>query len=602
MASVDGQLSCVETYERHPSADPATTNPTLTYTTVYCSRAGNAAFAPGPHDITLKVSYEGFFPCGGGVAISTARVTVQQPAEIALAAPAAETQLCFGATSVTVEFPQARVQLAYGGELQLAAVLNGNIPCAAVVNSNGGGTSRSVTVTCSSTDAAAFPAGSHSVTLTAAAGDPMLSGCAAPRPIQLSTSLAVFAAPKLQLRPVAMQQIACRSSRAVTMRFSYVVQDGGSRPILSNPRAIVNVPGIRPGALRVTCTPTLRATTAFRGQLAVTCSGNFTAQNIRSLSVRAELTATCNSQTGAASTHGTSSTGAIATNAGRRMLKDGNQTGPPKAEITPTPRQPGGESQDTTHADIMDDPLAAGQAQDRGAKEDAREGSSNMLPEEAAAAAAAAAAAVEQPNMAAAAAAAAATGSSVTRAARATQELGCCLDDAVAYARTRNWSPNSQRGSVCFAHARPGLFDFQCPGPAREGFYNQGPAPNAFMWAVPQTPGLALRNSRVAADCAGGTDVGRVNATCIANDLMQVQIISRKVDEIRTQLFYFGCAPPRETGCPGNDWIGVGPSTDIDDRLRSSVIVIETLDCSCSRLYWAAYELGNFRGLGSNQC
>lgn len=123
--------------ERHPSADPATTNPTLTYTTVYCSRAGNAAFAPGPHDITLKVSYEGFFPCGGGVAISTARVTVQQPAEIALAAPAAETQLCFGATSVTVEFPQARVQLAYGGELQLAAVLNGNIPCAAVVNSNG---------------------------------------------------------------------------------------------------------------------------------------------------------------------------------------------------------------------------------------------------------------------------------------------------------------------------------------------------------------------------------------------------------------------------------------------------------------------------------
>ncbi|WIA39179.1 hypothetical protein OEZ86_005304 [Tetradesmus obliquus] len=350
-ASVDGQLSCVETYERHPSADPATTNPTLTYTTVYCSRAGNAAFAPGPHDITLKVSYEGFFPCGGGVAISTAR---------------------------------ARVQLAYGGELQLAAVLNGNIPCAAVVNSNGGGTSRSVTVTCSSTDAAAFPAGSHSVTLTAAAADPMLSGCAAPRPIQLSTSLEVFATPKLQLRPVAMQQIACRSSRAVTMRFSYVVRDGGSRPILSNPRAIVNVPGIRPGALRVTCTPTLRATTAFRGQLA--------------------------------------------------------------------------------------------------------------------------------------------------------------------------------------------------------------------------TPGLALRNSRVAADCAGGTDVGRVNATCIANDLMQVQIISRKVDEIRTQLFYFGCAPPRETGCPGNDWIGVGPSTDIDDRLRSSVIVIETLDCSCSRLYWAAYELGNFRGLGSNQC
>lgn len=129
---------------------------------------------------------------------------------------------------------------------------------ALIYTSAGGGTSRSVTVTCSSTDAAAFPAGSHSVTLTAAAADPMLSGCAAPRPIQLSTSLAVFAAPKLQLRPVAMQQIACRSSRAVTMRFSYVVRDGGSRPILSNPRAVVNVPGIRPGALRVTCTPTLR--------------------------------------------------------------------------------------------------------------------------------------------------------------------------------------------------------------------------------------------------------------------------------------------------------------------------------------------------------
>jgi hypothetical protein len=130
--------------------------------------------------------------------------------------------------------------------------------------------------------------------------------------------------------------------------------------------------------------------------------------------------------------------------------------------------------------------------------------------------------------------------------------------------------------------------------------------PDGVMWAVPQLPGLSLRgvatNRRVAADCAGGTDVGRVNATCISSDLMQVEVISKKIDTICTQLFWFGCMPPRQSGCPDNDWIGTGLPADIDDMFQSSVIIIETLDCPCSRLYWAAYELGTFRGLDSGQC
>jgi hypothetical protein len=125
---------------RHPSADATTTNPALTYTTVYCIRAGNAAFAPGPHAITLKVAYNGFFPCSSSVAISTARITLQQPNEIALDAAASALQLCLGASSITVEFPQKRVQVPYVGELQLAAMLNDSMPCTAVVR-QGAGTS-----------------------------------------------------------------------------------------------------------------------------------------------------------------------------------------------------------------------------------------------------------------------------------------------------------------------------------------------------------------------------------------------------------------------------------------------------------------------------
>jgi hypothetical protein len=66
---------------------------------------------------------------------------------------------------------------------------------------------------------------------------------------------------------------------------------------------------------------------------------------------------------------------------------------------------------------------------------------------------------------------AATAGNSVTRTARVTHELTCCLTDAVAYARTWNW-PDRQRGSVCFAHTRPGVEDFECPAPAHEGFHN----------------------------------------------------------------------------------------------------------------------------------
>jgi hypothetical protein len=125
----------------------------------------------------------------------------------------------------------------------------------------GGAASRSVAVTCSSADPAGFPAGRHSITLTAAAADPTLTGCAAPLPVQLNTTLSFFAAPRLQLRPMEVQQAACRSDRAVTMRFSYVVRQGGSMPILSSPRAVVSVPGARAGASRINCTPTLRGKT-----------------------------------------------------------------------------------------------------------------------------------------------------------------------------------------------------------------------------------------------------------------------------------------------------------------------------------------------------
>ncbi|WIA39180.1 hypothetical protein OEZ86_005305 [Tetradesmus obliquus] len=116
--------------------------------------------------------------------------------------------------------------------------------------------------------------------------------------------------------------------------------------------------------------------------------------------------------------------------------------------------------------------------------------------------------------------AAAAAQTSVTRSVAVRQALSCCLSNVVAYARS--WTGE---GSVCFKHARPGSDPDLPPCSVNEGMYNRGPMPDGIMWSVPQAPGLSFSNNRVPADCAGGTDIGRVTATCTKRHLVQIEVI-----------------------------------------------------------------------------
>lgn len=126
--------------------------------------------------------------------------------------------------------------------------------------------------------------------------------------------------------------------------------------------------------------------------------------------------------------------------------------------------------------------------------------------------------------------------------------------------------------------------------------------PDGIMWSVLQAPGLSFSNNRVPADCAGGTDIGRVTATCTERHLMQIEVITKRVDAVASQLFWFGCQPPKQSGCGSNTWVATAEPTDIDGTFRSAVMLAEVLECRCSKLYWAVCQAGSFRDLARDQC
>jgi hypothetical protein len=86
---------------------------------------------------------------------------------------------------------------------------------------------------------------------------------------------------------------------------------------------------------------------------------------------------------------------------------------------------------------------------------------------------------------------AASASKSVTRTARITHELACCLTNAVAYARTWNW-PDAQRGSECKAHIlAPAFKTSSAPGLRTKGFTTRVLCQTALCGLYPSCQGLA---------------------------------------------------------------------------------------------------------------